>query len=605
MKFVTFGTRVMDDAIILSKNENKLRITRVSPFVLKGASCLRDHSMVLEKIEQESSYWSKMLSFQLSNDLRDLLFNLKTDFLCLDFLDVWRPMFEYVFLDNTKIRITQNEILEKYGNYIIEKLEECHGKVVTERLVEPLKWNDEQLEYEIKIFIDWLNSARSADSGQLLVLEAYMPFQKIQNDRITFWGDITEISSKNSLIEKCISLFKRNEKNCIIIPKVDVFVGNEKYSDNGWYNYCQEYYSYILDSIEAKFEQVKQEQISLAYMRKIQQRIDKAVFPDIIEQYQKKGKNRSVILFGSSEVLEEYPEFAKNVYAVIPYFYKMSYDIKFLECFEGKYEDYIFVFSHIFSKDDILKKLFKLGYCYPYDVITPHHDPIILSNFTGTYSDVYHNFVTIKKATTLYLQGNASVVSVGRSEMPNFQIHIAADEQAEVMLEDNIRPDKLSIGLNPGCRIFIGNGTTFADNCKIGMPIFSRVIIGRDCMFSSKVEINSGDGHNIYNLETNECINFTKDMVDTEKTTVKLGGHVWVGYEVVLLSGTDIGFGCVVGARAVVKDKYSNNSMIVGVPARAVKKDIGWAREPFVTDIFAESSNVDNDFLQKTVEGEI
>lgn len=605
MKFVTFGTKVMDDAIASSKHENKLRITRVSPFVLSTASCLHDDGVKFDEMKQVSPYLARMLSFQLNNSLRELIKDLKTDFLCLDFLDAWKPMSEYIFSDNTKIRITQSEIWDKYEKAIIMKLEGVHGRLVTESLIEPLKWNDAELEYEMNMFIDWLDSARNADSGQILILEAFMPFQKIQNNKVVFWNSATEIASKNNLTEKCIALLNLREKKCVTIPKVDIFVGSEKSSEKEMYNYFPEYYSFILECIESKFEQAKIRQINLTYMRKIQHRIDRTVFSDIIKQYQQKGESRSVILFGNTDLLEEYPEFGKYVQEVIPYFYQMPWEINLAECLQNKSEEYVLIFPHIFAQDEILKKMFKLGYCYPFDIITPQHDPIVLSQFKGNYNDVYHNFVTVKKAITLHLRGNGAFASVGCGEMPNYQISAMMYEQSEMILEDNIRPDKLNVGLNPGGRLFIGKSTTFADNCKIGIPKFSTVVIGRDCMFSSKIFINAGDGHNIYNVEAGECINFTEELIDTEKTTVRLGGHVWIGYEVVLLAGTDIGSGCIVGTRAVVKGKFPNNSIIVGSPARVVKKDIGWAREPFVTDIYADSSNVDHEFLQKTVEGEI
>ena len=54
----------------------------------------------------------------------------------------------------------------------------------------------------------------------------------------------------------------------------------------------------------------------------------------------------------------------------------------------------------------------------------------------------------------------------------------------------------------------------------------------------------------------------------------------------------------------MVKEKHPNNAIIVGSPAKTVKKDVAWTRNPFVTDLFSEEANIDREFLQKTKEGE-
>ena len=595
----------MDDALVKSKHQNKLRITRVSPFVLSYANQLGYDTTNFDGITQMSSYLSNMFQFQISNSLSEMLNRIKYDFFCVDFLDVWKPIVEFVFQDNTRLRITQSEILDRNEKNIVVKLEEVHGKIMKRKILEPIKWDRIQLEIEINQFVDWLTSTNIAKSGKLLVLETYLPYQKIEKNKIVFLNDVVSIGAKNNLIRTCIDLLKERIIDCITIPKVDIFVGNANCSEKEPENYIEEYYSYLLKNIKEKFAGKKNYQIHWDYMNKLQLKIDKIHFPQIMEEYKKIGKDRSIILFGSSALLEEYPEFAKSVQAVIPYLYELPIDEKFLATIRDKSEEYVLVFPHLFSQDDMLKKLFVLGYTYPLDIITPQHDTISLAQFEGVYSDVYHNFVTVNRAIILHLQGNAAFVKVGNGTLQPYRISAGVYEQTKLVIEDNVRPDRLSIGLNPGAQLFIGKDTTFAECNMIRATYLSNIFIDKDCMFSSNVFIYSGDGHNIYDSQTGECINFTKTMIDTSKTTIHLRGHVWIGYEAVLLAGADIGAGSIVGARSMVKGKYSNNSVIVGSPAKTVKKNIGWTREPFVTDIFSEQSGVDHEFLKKTVEGDM
>lgn len=53
---------------------------------------------------------------------------------------------------------------------------------------------------------------------------------------------------------------------------------------------------------------------------------------------------------------------------------------------------------------------------------------------------------------------------------------------------------------------------------------------------------------------------------------VIIGSNVWIGYGAVILPGTHIGDGCIVGAGAVVKGTFECCSVIVGNPAKVIKR---------------------------------
>ncbi|WP_442945325.1 acyltransferase [Nocardioides sp. CCNWLW216] len=60
-----------------------------------------------------------------------------------------------------------------------------------------------------------------------------------------------------------------------------------------------------------------------------------------------------------------------------------------------------------------------------------------------------------------------------------------------------------------------------------------------------------------------------RDAYDVE--SIEIGDHVWIGANSVILPGTSIGPGCVVGAGSIVRGKFEPNSLIAGVPARFVR----------------------------------
>lgn len=97
----------------------------------------------------------------------------------------------------------------------------------------------------------------------------------------------------------------------------------------------------------------------------------------------------------------------------------------------------------------------------------------------------------------------------------------------------------------------------------------SNVTIGSNCLFSHEVLIRPSDGHTIYNAETKELLNPSKDIV--------IGNHVWIGQRAILLKGAEIPDNSIVGAGAIVNKKFTKQGCILaGSPARVVKENINW-----------------------------
>ncbi|WP_162942352.1 acyltransferase [Desertimonas flava] len=79
------------------------------------------------------------------------------------------------------------------------------------------------------------------------------------------------------------------------------------------------------------------------------------------------------------------------------------------------------------------------------------------------------------------------------------------------------------------------------------------------------------DMHSIVEVSSGRRLNPPAD--------VEIDDRVWVGQRSLLLKGTTIGVGTVVGAGAVVTSTLPGNSLCVGVPARVVRSGISWHHE--------------------------
>lgn len=100
-------------------------------------------------------------------------------------------------------------------------------------------------------------------------------------------------------------------------------------------------------------------------------------------------------------------------------------------------------------------------------------------------------------------------------------------------------------------------------------------------MFSSNVLIQTCDQHGIVDLATGEIVNSIASQVI-------LGDHVWLCRQSTIMPGVSIGDGAVVGACALVTRPVSKMTVVAGVPARVVREDATWCRNPTRLDAYAE-----------------
>ncbi|MEI2393118.1 DapH/DapD/GlmU-related protein [Priestia megaterium] len=120
-------------------------------------------------------------------------------------------------------------------------------------------------------------------------------------------------------------------------------------------------------------------------------------------------------------------------------------------------------------------------------------------------------------------------------------------------------------------KIIIGQNTKIGDYVHIAAG--EKVIIGDNCLFASKIYI-SDISHGVYDGSQQQDSNPMLPPDKRELTTnpVIIGNNVWLGENVSVLPGVKIGNGCVIGANSVVTKSIKDNTIAVGVPAKAIKE---------------------------------
>lgn len=116
----------------------------------------------------------------------------------------------------------------------------------------------------------------------------------------------------------------------------------------------------------------------------------------------------------------------------------------------------------------------------------------------------------------------------------------------------------------PGASIVIGNHVGIS-----GATIYarSRIEIGDYTNIGGNVKILDNDFHPI---EPDARMTDDKEKIGT--APIQIGKNCFIGCNVLILKGSKIGDNCVVGAGAVVSGSFDANCVIVGNPARVIRK---------------------------------
>lgn len=109
-----------------------------------------------------------------------------------------------------------------------------------------------------------------------------------------------------------------------------------------------------------------------------------------------------------------------------------------------------------------------------------------------------------------------------------------------------------------------------------GATIYARagITIGDNTAIGGNVKILDNDFHPIEFEERNRLLEDPQggnsELIPAKP--IRIGKNCFVGCNAIILKGTVLGDGCVVGAGAVVAGEFESNSVIVGNPARVIRK---------------------------------
>lgn len=183
------------------------------------------------------------------------------------------------------------------------------------------------------------------------------------------------------------------------------------------------------------------------------------------------------------------------------------------------------------------------------------------------------------------LMGNYSEMRVGMNTelRARMNVWMASHCFLSIGMDNKILLDS-ELTMFDNSKLLIGNKNSMFKKNLILCHSFTETVIENDSMFAAEVEIINGDGHSIFDVSTGKKINCMKTAT-SEKRTIKISNHVWLGQRCMVLSGSVIEEGSIVGANAVVKNHIQNNCIVAGSPAKIIKKNVAWSRNNDANEI--------------------
>lgn len=117
------------------------------------------------------------------------------------------------------------------------------------------------------------------------------------------------------------------------------------------------------------------------------------------------------------------------------------------------------------------------------------------------------------------------------------------------------------IYINKDASLYLGSGYI---NHNLSLSCFDKITIGEGVCISEGVTIRDSDNHSL-------------DNASKAKTApIRIGNHVWIGMNVTILKGVNIGDGSVIAAGAVVINDIPEHCLAGGVPAHILRENIEW-----------------------------
>ncbi len=219
------------------------------------------------------------------------------------------------------------------------------------------------------------------------------------------------------------------------------------------------------------------------------------------------------------------------------------------------------ILRSIFS---ILNKLYLVRFFFRIQLF---HNSFFLANISIKKGNLIKSYKGKLVKTLIAIRGKGNKIESSNSTIVRSQI-IVEGFNNKLILGENVNLRNIKVILRgENCMITIGKNTIFNGGRIVNEGTDNLIQIGENCLFSDQIEIWSSDTHKIFDIN--------KNIINKEKP-IFIGNKVWVGCRVIILKGTTIKNGSIIGMGTIVTNDVGEKEVSVGVPNKTLKNEIYW-----------------------------
>ena len=601
MKFAVLGSCIGIDIVNKAKKLGwSLTTSYVSFNPMSFVEAQHNHISIDPSLFSKDPYKEKNGFVEnVNNEILENVKRTNPDYVLVDLSDMRIPV-EYLKLSNGKqVAYTKKGLnSESYAalyKYIEDK---TRSKIVEKYEKTATSLTDEELKAALEAYVSLLTSIFG--KKRLIFFKPRLANQYINGDSILYTPNHRIVGGTNLFINRVYDAFSQIED---FIDAPCKIIGDAGCLNPFEYHFCQPYYDYMINSIlhyaldkKNKLDLIKDELSECE--AKIHRLYNRIFCKQILDKLGSR-LDKDIVLIAKTEQFDEMlkERYKKDVFEYIPYCQDTSVESlrQKIVALQEKSANLIYVVPELFNHGEKgLQCIFYENYLVrEQDYFVPIYKPVKMDAFLGEYEDIYNNHFSVKSPSSIEFTGAAIEIEVGT--LSSFT-NVIISSGSRFKIGDKTRlTSTLRFGFDS--YMSIGNGTTMWQ-ADIACHSFSTIIVGDDVMTSAQEMIYSGDGHSIFQLQDSgeyEIINScTEDKI-------VIGNHVWIGYRCNIIGGADIGDGCIVGAGSMVNKRFPNNVLIVGTPAKIIKRNVAWSRNVLIKDI-KKDKNLYEKFANKTIE---
>jgi len=172
------------------------------------------------------------------------------------------------------------------------------------------------------------------------------------------------------------------------------------------------------------------------------------------------------------------------------------------------------------------------------------------------------------------IEGNNNTVSIDdHAVLKNCTIRINGNHAAIHLKKKSYSEGTTFFIEDDYCTITVGESTFIGPSHLAATENHSSISIGDHCMFSSNINLRTGDSHAIIDLGSGTRINRAQ--------SISIGDHCWIGEGAKILKGVTLERDVIVATGSVVTQSFPSNVLLGGIPAKVLRSDVTWKEDRF------------------------